>query len=100
MRWGGQGQDKNSSHVCLGVVVEGGGGWGVIVRRKWNLYPEKGEDNFKTVFQIQILADSGFSNYLDPGFINSEPDLGKKDPNPKHYLKQHGYRYLSVPPIV
>ena len=33
------------------------------------LYPEKGKDNFKTVFRIRILADAGFSNDPDPGFI-------------------------------
>ena len=58
------------------------------------LYPEKGKDNFKTVFRIRILADAGFSNDPDPGFIKSEPDLEKKDQNPKHYFKT---AWLPVP---
>ena len=46
------------------------GGWGGgLAEKNLILYPEKGKDNFKTVFRIRILADAGFSNDPDPGFI-------------------------------
>ena len=56
---------------------------GGLAEKNLILYPEKGKDNFKTVFRIRILADAGFSNDPDPGFINSEPDLEKTQKGPE-----------------